>query len=209
MRPGWVCSRSAPDPDAWPTPVPVWFECTDSTVQLFSLASAPKVQRVEQTPYASLVAVNHLGEPEHWVAVAGAAHVERSGGFELAARLAARYWDLSDPERARTLQTWERAADSLVRVVIDAEHVREVRMSLAGKVALVTGGSRGIGLSIARTFAADGARVMITARREDGLRDAARQVDGAEWFVANAGRPEDTQAAVASASTGSGRSTSS
>jgi len=70
-------------------------------------------------------------------------------------------------------------------------------MSLAGKVALVTGGSRGIGLSIARTFAADGARVMITARREDGLRDAARQVDGAEWFVANAGRPEDAQAAVA------------
>jgi NAD(P)-dependent dehydrogenase (short-subunit alcohol dehydrogenase family) len=62
-------------------------------------------------------------------------------------------------------------------------------MSLAGKVALVTGGSRGIGLSIAQTFAADGARVMITARREDGLRDAARQVDGAEWFVANAGRP--------------------
>ena len=38
---------------------------------------------------------------------------------------------------------------------------------------------------------------MITARREDGLRDAARQVDGAEWFVANAGRPEDAQAAVA------------
>ena len=70
-------------------------------------------------------------------------------------------------------------------------------MSLAGKVALVTGGSWGIGLSIARTFAADGAQVMITARREDGLRDAARQVDGAEWFVGNADRPEDAQAAVA------------
>ena len=75
--------------------------------------------------------MNHLGEPEHWVAVAGAAHVERAGGFELArtpgraaARLAARCRDLSDPERARTLQTWERAADNLVRVVIDAEHVR-------------------------------------------------------------------------------------
>ena len=61
----------------------------------------------------------------------------------------------------------------------------------------MTGGSRGIGPSIARTFAADAARVMITARREDGLRDAARRVDGAEWFVANAGRPEDAQAAVA------------
>jgi len=114
----------APEPDAWPAPVPVWFERGDATVELFSLASAPKVQRVAQTPYASLVAVNHFGEPEHWVAVAGAAHVERSGGFELAARLAARYWDLSDPERARTLRTWERSADSLVRVVIDAEQVR-------------------------------------------------------------------------------------
>ena len=38
---------------------------------------------------------------------------------------------------------------------------------------------------------------MITARREDGLRDAAGQVDGAEWFVATAGRREDAQAAVA------------
>ena len=101
----------------------MWFECGDASVQLFSLASAPKVQRVERTPYASLVVVNNLGEPEHWVAVAGVARVERTGGFELAARLAARYWDLSDPERARTLRTWERSADSLVRIVIDAESV--------------------------------------------------------------------------------------
>ena len=114
----------APEPDTWPTPVPVWFECGDASVQLFSLASAPTVQRVERTPYASLVAVDHRGEPEHWVAVAGVARVERTGGFELAARLAARYWDLSDPERARTLRTGERSADSLVRVVIDAESVR-------------------------------------------------------------------------------------
>jgi 3-oxoacyl-[acyl-carrier protein] reductase len=36
--------------------------------------------------------------------------------------------------------------------------------SLGGKVALVTGGSRGIGLAIARALVADGARVAITAR---------------------------------------------
>ena len=82
-------------------------------------------------------------------------------------------------------------------------------MSLAGKVALVTGGSRGIGLSIARTFAADGARVMITARREDGAPRRGRQVDGSEWFVANAGGRRTPRRRWPSASTGSARSTSS
>ena len=44
--------------------------------------------------------------------------------------------------------------------------------ALAGKVAVVTGGSSGIGLAIARRFTAEGARVFITGRRQAQL-DAA------------------------------------
>lgn len=48
------------------------------------------------------------------------------------------------------------------------------QFSLEGRSAIVTGGSRGIGHAIAAEFVARGARVIITARGEAALRDAAR-----------------------------------
>lgn len=49
--------------------------------------------------------------------------------------------------------------------------------STAGKVALVTGGSAGIGLAIARALAHSGARVLIASRKEPACREAAEAIN--------------------------------
>ena len=72
-----------------------------------------------------------------------------------------------------------------------------MELRLDGKVAVVTGGSRGIGLATAKRLAEAGARVMITSRKEEALREAAAGIEGeAAYFVANAGRPEEAEACV-------------
>lgn len=55
--------------------------------------------------------------------------------------------------------------------------VREL-FDLTGKVALVTGGSRGLGLQIAEALGEMGARVIITARKRAELDEAAAQLRG-------------------------------
>jgi NAD(P)-dependent dehydrogenase (short-subunit alcohol dehydrogenase family) len=47
---------------------------------------------------------------------------------------------------------------------------------LAGKVAVVTGGNSGMGLATARLFAAEGAQVIITGRRQKDLDDAVQSI---------------------------------
>lgn len=51
--------------------------------------------------------------------------------------------------------------------------------ALDGKAALITGGSRGIGLAIAKRFVAEGADVVITGRDQQRLDDAASEIGGA------------------------------
>jgi len=71
---------------------------------------------------------------------------------------------------------------------------------LAGRVALVTGGTRGIGLAIARLLADDGASVVVSGRDPGRLDSAAKELEAlgasALAVVADAGKREDADRLV-------------
>ncbi len=71
-------------------------------------------------------------------------------------------------------------------------------LRLDGKVALVTGASKGIGAATAAALAASGAAVMLSSRKLDALELAAAAIDGdTAVFAANAGDPDAAEACVA------------
>jgi NAD(P)-dependent dehydrogenase (short-subunit alcohol dehydrogenase family) len=65
--------------------------------------------------------------------------------------------------------------------------------ALAGTTALITGGSRGIGLATAKALVARGARVCITARKEPGLKDAAAELGDEGVVLTVAGSTTDPE----------------
>lgn len=70
--------------------------------------------------------------------------------------------------------------------------------SLEGRIALVTGGNAGLGLAMARALGHAGARVVLVARREGALRDAAASLAAkgmaASCIASDVGSPEAAKA---------------
>lgn len=81
--------------------------------------------------------------------------------------------------------------------------------SLDGKVAFVTGASRGIGEEIARVYSLAGARLVICSRKKEGIEKAAEKIraSGGEILpvVANVSVAEDRKKAVEAAMDWAGR----
>ena len=73
-----------------------------------------------------------------------------------------------------------------------------MELGLKGKVVLITGGSKGIGLACARAFSSEGARVAIASRSQDNL-DSAKQELAKEGVAALAVRADLTQVGDAKA----------
>ena len=62
---------------------------------------------------------------------------------------------------------------------------------LAGKVAIVTGASRGIGFGIAQRLVEEGARVCLTARKPESLEEAVGALGGERSAIGVAGKADD------------------
>ena len=66
---------------------------------------------------------------------------------------------------------------------------------LTGKTALVTGGSRGLGLQMAHALGEAGAKIMLSSRKADDLKEAAAELKAAgieaDWIAADCAREAD------------------
>ena len=72
-------------------------------------------------------------------------------------------------------------------------------MRLEGKVALVTGGSDGIGKAIAKTFAKEGAKVVVASRNEAKGKKALAELNGlgeATYFTVDISKPDQVRQMV-------------
>ena len=107
-----------------PMAVPVWFEWDGEAVRMFAARTTPKVKRLRRDPRASVLVTNRIDESECWVAFDGKVSIADAGGFELAERLAPRYWDLKDPERSDMLDLWRNARDIFCLLTLEPTKIR-------------------------------------------------------------------------------------
>src|SRR3954471_5520865 len=99
----------------------------------------------------------------------------------------------------RCLPRWFRPQSAAVASPV----VTSDLFSINGKTAVVTGGSRGIGLMIARGFVQAGAKVYISARKADAVQKAVTELSASGECIgipADLGTPEGVAALTAAVS---------
>ena len=79
-----------------------------------------------------------------------------------------------------------------------------MELGLKGKIVLVTGGSKGIGLACARVFRSEGARVALVSRSEANLKNALKEIGEAKTFAADLNDPDAAAAMVEQVEAGLG-----
>lgn len=91
------------------------------------------------------------------------------------------------------------AAAGTALIVSRARRERR-RFEFQGASVVITGGSRGLGLEIARRFASEGARLTLLARNASGLERARAELTAlgasVETFACDLSRPEEAEAAI-------------
>jgi PPOX class probable F420-dependent enzyme len=107
-----------------PMGVPVWFEWDGAVVRMFAAKGSAKLRRIEADPRVSVLVVNHIGEPEVWVAFDGKLDVLEDGAAELVSRLGPRYWDMADPKLKSMLDAWIQAEEAMVAMSLKPERIR-------------------------------------------------------------------------------------
>ena len=96
------------------------------------------------------------------------------------------------------MQCWRVGHD--VRAERDTMRSTRKLFDMDGQTALITGGSRGLGLQIAEALGDFGARILLSARKADELKQAQAHLQQrgieADWVVADVSKPESVQTLV-------------
>ncbi|MGH9202730.1 MAG: pyridoxamine 5'-phosphate oxidase family protein [Vicinamibacterales bacterium] len=90
-----------------PVSLPVWYEWDGATLWMFCHEASGKLKRLERDARATVLVVNHPGEPENWVAFDGRITARDEGGLQFAERVFDRYYPLPD-ERRSVIESWRK-----------------------------------------------------------------------------------------------------
>jgi PPOX class probable F420-dependent enzyme len=110
--------------DGTPKTVPVWFDWDDHMVRIFSVAGTAKLKRIEKDSRATVLVASEMNEHEAWVSFDGHAKIRSEGAIELVEKLAAKYWDLSNPEKRDTIERWKKMPEIFRVIEITPTRIR-------------------------------------------------------------------------------------